>query len=54
MKAKSKVKLTGSKKAGWIINISDNIGYIDDLAITNDEAKILLSLLKKKLKDALL
>ena len=49
MKAKSKVKLTGSKKAGWIINISDNVGYKEDLAITDDEAHALLILLKQKL-----
>lgn len=49
MKLKSKVELKGSKKSGWIITISDNIGFNDDIAVTHEELVLLFALLKKRL-----
>ena len=50
MKLKSVVKLEGNKKGGFVITIEDNMGFCGDLAITHEEAKMLLELLKKKIK----
>ena len=46
----SKVTLTGNKKAGWVIEVSDKKGNFKcDIAVTSEEAKMLLNLLEKKL-----
>ena len=50
MKLKSEIALTGSKKYGWTITVSDNLGFSDDIAITQAEAIMLCELLKRKLK----
>ena len=47
----SKVTLTGGKIAGWVIEISDNYNFKDDIAITNEEAILLRDLLMKKVGD---
>ena len=48
-KSVTKVKLTGSKSRGWIIEISDNYNFKDDMPISHEEAEILLELLYKKI-----
>lgn len=50
MKLKSKVKLTGSKKSGWIIGVCDNQGFKGDMAVTHEEIVILGKLIKRKIK----
>ena len=50
-KLKSKVKLSGSKERGFIIEIMDNYKLSYTLAITSEEAVVLFNLLKKKLGD---
>ena len=45
---KSKVKLQGNKKEGWIITISDNIGFKEDMPITHEELEMLKKLIDKK------
>ncbi len=47
---KSKVRLTGSKTRGWVIDIADNYHYSESVPITNEEAVMLRDLLVKKLK----
>lgn len=50
-KLQSKVDLRGSKKKGWILTISDNYGYKEDLAITHEELlKIKYLLNNEKIK----
>ena len=48
-KNKSIVKLTGSKTAGWIIEISEDKLFHWDMALTNEEAILLRDLLNKKI-----
>jgi len=47
---KSKIKVSGSKKKGWIVEISDNCGYKEDFALTHEEVVKLRDLLVKKVK----
>jgi len=49
-KCVSKVRLTGSKGSGWVIDISDNYNFQEDISITHEEAVILRDLLNKKIK----
>lgn len=44
----SKVELVGSKEGGWVIRVSDNVGFKGDFAITQDEGLKLHKLLTKK------
>lgn len=44
----SKVKLTGSKKKGYFIEIDDHLGMYFEYAITEDELLQLQTLLNKK------
>lgn len=50
MKVKSQIAIKGSKKKGYIISIWDNVGYMEDLSITWEEAVSLLKQLRSKLK----
>ena len=50
MKLKSKVELRGGKKKGWLIDLSDNLGYHETVAVTHEELLELASLIKKKIK----
>ena len=49
-KNKSEVKLTGSKKDGWYIHISDDQGYKEDFVLTHEELILIYNLITKKLK----
>ena len=48
MTLKSKIELKGSAKKGWILTVSDNYGYREDLALTHDELLMLKKILEKK------
>lgn len=43
-----KVKIVGNKKDGYVITIEGKDGFKDDIAITHEEAQMLLALLEKK------
>lgn len=50
MPKKSTISLKGSKNGDYILTISDNYGYRDDLALTYEELLDLKKLLNKKIK----
>ena len=47
---KSKVKLFGNKKDGWVISIEDEHGFAGDIPLTHDELLKLKKILDKKIK----
>lgn len=46
----TKVKVTGNKRQGLVITISDAAGFKEDMPLTYEEGKLLRDLLIKKIK----
>lgn len=44
---KSKVTLKGNKKDGYILKVTDSLGFKEDMALTYEELVMLKALLKK-------
>ncbi len=47
-KLKSKIVLKGSKTKDWVIEISDNYNFKDDIQITHEEMLELKKLINKR------
>lgn len=44
----SKVKITGSKKGGYILEVSDNLGFKWDVALTSEELILIYGAIREK------